>query len=204
MGEMSTTSVTGRIASGAAARLKEERAQGVVEFAIVITMLLFFFLGTIDFSRFMYYDTAIRNAARVGAEVAGNYCNMPDCGIQSSPTSDNVVMQAAYCEATQNQLASGLAQIKLQPTVSCTPCTTVTCNPCASSACATCTKDICIDPSGTRTQGSAVSVYVGYNFQPVSFYMRPFFHTRTCFPAGEPSENTHTICASATGRVSAH
>jgi hypothetical protein len=33
--------------------------------------------------------------------------------------------------------------------------------------------------------------------------MMPFFSTQTCFPAGEPSENTHTLCARSVGRVSA-
>jgi hypothetical protein len=188
----------------ATAALRDERAQGVVEFAILISILLFFFLGTIDFSRFIYYDTAIRNAARIGAEVAGNYCYVPGCGSQSSPTGDNIVMQATYCEATQNTMAGGLAAVQLAPTTSCTPCTTSACNPCSSSTCTPCTKDICISPSGTRTAGTDVTVYVGYNFQPISFYMTPFFSSQTCFPWGSASENTHTLCASAVGHVSAH
>jgi Flp pilus assembly protein TadG len=186
----------------AGSALQEERAQGVVEFAIVITILLFFFLGTIDFSRFIYYDTAIRNAARVGAEVAGNYCNVPSCGTQTGPTSDNIVMQATYCEATQNTLAGGLAAVKLQPTVSCTACTTSTCNPCSSTACTPCTKDICINPTdATRVASNNVTIYVGYYFQPISFFAIPLFSTKTCFPTGAASENTHNLCARAVGRV---
>jgi Flp pilus assembly protein TadG len=183
----------------------DESAQGVVEFAILIVALMLMFLGVVDFSRFMYYDTAIRNAARVGAEVAGNYCNVPGCGSQSTATSDDYVMQATYCEATQAQVASGIAAISLQPAVDCTPCTTSSCDPCSSTspylgACTPCQKDICINPTGTRSSGSSVTVYVGYNFQPLSFYMQPFFPSRTCFPSGS-TENTHTLCAEAVGRV---
>lgn len=182
--------------------MRQERAQGVVEFAVVITMLMFFFMGTIDFSRFMYYRTAIANAARVGAEVGGNYCNISTCGVQPSPTSDDVIMQATYCEATQNTLATGVAAIKLAPTVSCTPCTTVTCDPCSSSACTACAKDICIDPlAATRTKGTYFTVYVGYNFQPISPLISTFFPSQRCWASVGSTENTHTLCATAVGHV---
>lgn len=186
--------------------VRGEEAQAIVEFGIVITFLLLLFLGTIDFSRFIYYDSAIRSAARVGAEVAGNYCNMPGCGNQSSPTSDNLVMQATYCEATQNTLMSGLAAVSLSPSTSCTPCTTSTCNPCptAASSCPPCVKDICISPSGTRTSGSDVTVYVGYNFTPVSPYLSSFFPAQSCYTGDSTSTNHHTLCASMVGRVSEH
>jgi Flp pilus assembly protein TadG len=191
-----------------AAALRDERAQGVVEFALLITTLLFFFLGTVDFSRFMYYDSAIRNAARVGAEVAGNYCNVPGCGIQSAATPNDDIMQATYCEAAQNQAGTGTAAVNLSPKVNCTPCTTASCDPCSSSspylgACANCQTDICISPS-SRVAGDTVTIYVGYNFTPVSFYMKPFFSQQTCFPSGSTSESYHTLCAYAVGRVSEH
>lgn len=186
--------------------MREERAQGVIEFAIVVTMLLLFFMGTIDFSRFMYYDTAIRNAARVGAEVGGNYCNISACGVQTAPTTDDQIMQATYCAGTQNTLASGLAAIQLQPTVSCTACisgTSTTCDPCSGSTCSNCTKDICIDPSGaSRTKGSDFTVYVGYNFQPISPLMSNFFPSQQCWASVNSTENTHTLCATAVGHVS--
>lgn len=189
-------------------RAEDENAQGVVEFAILLVALMFMFLGVVDFSRFMYYDTAIRNAARVGAEVAGNYCNIPGCGSQTTPTSDDFVMQATYCEATQAQLGSGVATVSLRPSINCTPCTTSTCDPCSSTspylgACTPCQQDICISPTGTRSSGDTVSVYVGYNFQPLSFYMQPFFPTKTCFPSGS-TESTHTLCASSVGRIATH
>lgn len=186
--------------------IHDERAQGIVEFAFVATALMFLFLGTIDFSRFMYYDTAITNAARVGAETAGNYCNVPGCGVQNSPTTDDSVMQSTYCEATASQVSLGASAISLQPAVDCTPCTTTTCDPCSSTspylgACTPCTKDICINPTGTRTKGSTVTVYVGYLFKPYAFYIAPFFNDTTCFPSGSAGENEHTLCASAVGRV---
>lgn len=194
-----------RQARAVARRGNDESAQGVVEFAFLIVVLMLMFLGVVDFSRFMYYDTAIRNAARVGAEVAGNYCNIPGCGSQTSPTTDDYVMQATYCEAAQAELATGVSSVKLLPAVDCTPCTTSTCDPCSSTspylgACTPCQQDICINPTGTRTAGQSVTVDVGYNFTPLSFYMQPFFPTKTCFPSGS-TESTHTLCAEAVGRV---
>lgn len=187
--------------------LADERAQGVVEFAILGTLLMFFFLGVVDFSRFMYYDTAIRNAARVGAETAGNYCNVPGCGQPGAPTTDDTIMQATYCEASGAQLAGGAGSVSLQPAVACTPCTTSMCDPCSSTPpylgpCVPCRQDICISPTGTRTPGNTVTVYVGYNFTPVSAFMKPFFPTIHCFPAGS-TESAHTLCATAAGRVAA-
>lgn len=178
-----------------------EDAQALIEFGIVITVLLLFFLGTIDFSRFIYYDSAIRNATRVGAEVAGNYCNVPGCGNQSSPTSDSLVLQATYCEATQNTLGSGVAAVSLTPSATCTPCTTSTCDPCPTATCSPCSKDICISPSGTRTAGSTVTVTVGYNFKPISPYLSSFFPTQSCYVGDSTFTNHHTLCASTVGRV---
>lgn len=184
--------------------VRGEEAQALVEFGIIITALLLLFLGTIDFSRFVYYDSAIRNAARVGAEVAGNYCNMPGCGNQTSPTSDSLVLQATYCEATQNTLLSGLAEVSLAPTATCTPCTTSTCDPCPTTTCSSCSKDICISPSGTRTAGTNVTISVGYNFKPISPYLSPFFPAKSCYTGDSTLTNHHTLCASMVGRVSEH
>jgi Flp pilus assembly protein TadG len=41
---------------------REERAQGVIEFAVIAMILMFTFLGTVDFARFMYRD--FRDASR--------------------------------------------------------------------------------------------------------------------------------------------
>lgn len=189
----------------------QERAQGITEFAIVSMALMFFFLGTVDFARFMYYDTAIRNAARTGAETASNYCYIPGCGLQSSPTSDDVVMQSTYCEATGAQAVGGSSLVSLQPQINCTPCTTSTCDPCSSTspylgACTTCRTDICVSrsPSGSPAAGQTVTVYVGYNFRPISFLMAPFFNTVSCWKntVSGSTESTHTLCAQAVGRVS--
>jgi len=51
-----------------------ENAQGVIEFALMLTVLMLLFLGTVEFSRFLYYDNAIRNAARVGVETGMKHC----------------------------------------------------------------------------------------------------------------------------------
>lgn len=77
-----------------------EDAQGVIEFALIVTALLLVFLGTVDFSRFLYYTTAISNAARTGAEAASNHCfTRSNCATSSTPASADFVMWSVYCEA---------------------------------------------------------------------------------------------------------
>jgi hypothetical protein len=79
---------------------KGEGAQGVIEFALIITALLLVFLGTVDFSRFLYYDTAVRNAARVGAEAAINHCfNDTTCDSSATAASNDFVLWSVFCEA---------------------------------------------------------------------------------------------------------
>jgi hypothetical protein len=46
----------------------------------LITMPVLVFSGTVDFSRFMYFNTAVAEAARVGAETAIGHCpTAADC-----------------------------------------------------------------------------------------------------------------------------
>ena len=58
-----------------------ERAQGLIEFALMAPILMMLFLGTVDYGRFLYYSVAINNAARLGVETAVNHCyERYDCG----------------------------------------------------------------------------------------------------------------------------
>ena len=43
--------------------MSDEGAQSVVEFALLAMVLLIIFAGVVDFSRFMYFQTAVDNAA---------------------------------------------------------------------------------------------------------------------------------------------
>jgi hypothetical protein len=192
---------------------RDEGAQGLIEFAILASALMILFLGTVDFSRFLYFDNAIRSAARVGAETAGNHC-MPSCG-QTLTTVDFVV-QSAACEANIG--------LKPQPLQGCTNCKLTTSspiqcndpynpssatysavNPCNPS----CTQDVYVSPQ--YAPGSALSppstptlitVVVGYSFEPISPLMSAFFSEVSCYSGDSTSSNHHTLCATAYGKVS--
>ncbi len=202
--------------------LGSEGAQGLIEFAILVPVLLLFFLGTIDFSRYMYFDTAVTSAARTGAEMATNEV-LSGPFASGAPTTymTHYILQATACE--------GSPTVSLAPAVSCSACQTVstTCtgtnvDPCASAwyngsppACNACSQDICVArypsggscspapqswttaPNNGLVHGQCVRVVVGYNFQPVTFLISKFLPTRACW-VGDTT--THTICASAAGR----
>src|SRR5579872_6827705 len=74
-------------------RVRDENAQGLVEFAIVAMVLLLLFLGAVDYGRFLYYRAANQSAARVGAETASNHCPVSGstCGTTTTATSDAFV-----------------------------------------------------------------------------------------------------------------
>jgi Flp pilus assembly protein TadG len=184
-------------------RIHDENAQGVIEFALIVSVMLLLFLGTVDFGRFLYYDNVINSAARVGTEVAIDQCWSPAI-CQSTKgliATDDVVTQATVCEAS--------AFLALQPSVSsCDPCELnsdslclAATSPCQAACLAQlCQKDVCISPLGTRTDQTNVTVTVGYKFRPISFLMNQFFSTHACY-IGDPASNDHTICASSQGRV---
>jgi Flp pilus assembly protein TadG len=171
---------------------RDESAQGVIEFALIVTILLLIALGTFDYARFLYYQRGLTTAVRVGAEYASNHCyQRTTCGQTNTATPDLNVMWATSCES--------LPYISLTPTYqSCDPYQTVTCS---STSCSSCTADICVTPS-TRSTGTAVTVTVGYSFKPISFLIAPFFTEHSCFTGDTTSVNHHTLCASAVGRVS--
>jgi TadE-like protein len=191
---------------------RDEGAQGLIEFAFLASALMFVFLGTIDFSRFLYYDNAIRSAARVGAERAGNHC-APTCG--QTVTTVDFVVQAAVCEAN-----IGLAPV---PPQGCTNCKLTTgspircndpynpssvtysaTNPCSPS----CSQDVYVDPvfapntTASAAANTAITVTVGYSFKPITPLMNQFFSEVACYPGDVASVNDHTLCASALGRES--
>src|SRR5579872_3563110 len=103
-----------------------EEAQALIEFAFFAVILLYFFLGTVDFGRFLYYDNAIRSAARVGAEVASNHCPYAksSCGNSGTVVGDNYVIWSTYCEAAPyanlnlGQYATGQPNTKFTTTPS--------------------------------------------------------------------------------------
>lgn len=189
-------------------RVHEERAQGVVEFAFIATVLMLLFLGTVDFARFLYYDLSIQSATRVGAETASNHCpSKADCYL-SAATPDDYVLQAAYCEANPY-----LTLNMVNPITTCSPCgPSLTCtDPCGSTggcqACPTSGQDVCLTrdttttTSGCSSSHACVTVSIGYHFQPISFYLSWLFSAQPCW-TGDSTSNGHTLCASAMGRVS--
>jgi hypothetical protein len=189
-------------------RIHDERAQGVVEFAIILMALMLMFLGTVDFSRFLYYQTAIQSAARAGAGASVKQCVSIDasCG---TPSND-YVLQATVCEA-QPFVALQAAS----PIVSCNPCgpksTACPNGPCGTAGCQACPtqgQDVCVSQdtssSSCSTAHPCFKVNVGFNFQPISFFLTAgnwLYPARSCW-GSDPTSNGHTLCASAEGRAS--
>jgi hypothetical protein len=204
-----------------------EEAQAVLEILIIFPVLLFFFLGTVDLVRFMYYAGAIQSAARVGAEAASNHCPYAGaaCGQSGTAVSDTFVIWSTYCEAAtsvnlnlgqypigQPNTTPSAVQAYQSTTIS--PCTaddtrktwTPTCN--NGSSCANCINDICVAPT-TRSSSTQVSVSLGYDFRPITPLMDRFFSDQQCWlatdtpaPLGsDPASNKHTLCARAVGGV---
>jgi Flp pilus assembly protein TadG len=206
-------------------RMRDERAQGVVEFALIATILMMLFLGTVDYARFLYYGTAIRNAAQSGAQMEATGCtNRITCGRLHVASADDLSLQAAVCAPKP--------YVNLQPyptsaswefcaacvtsTYTCyrnDPCypTSTSTNVCSSSMC---TLDVCVCRKATTAgavlqcpnsanpaHGDVVQVSVGYAFSPISPLMKSFFSTRSCYPGDNASSNQHTLCATAVGRV---
>lgn len=192
-------------------RIHNEEAQSLIEFALFITFAMLMLLGTIDFSRFMYFDTAIHSAARLGAEVAGNHCT-PSCGTIPVTTVDWVV-ETTVCEASIGlqpqpvQGCNGCAYIKGGPGGCNDPynTSTTTYSPTAPSL----TQDVYVSPAYAPdspdpglTSPTVVTVSVGYNFTPVTPLMQQFFQPISCFPGDSVASNHHTLCATAVGKIS--
>jgi TadE-like protein len=175
-----------------------ERAQGVVEFGFVITIVALLFMGTLDYARFLYFDVAITSAARVGAETASNHCAFAstNCNVNPTVVADSFVMWNTYCEAVPSPtLRPQFTDCGASGGTSFTPA-------CVSGdSCTPCTEDICVSPSA-RSVGTQVTVSVGYSFKPYTLLMAPFFPDKSCFTGDTASTNHHTICASSVGRVS--
>jgi TadE-like protein len=177
-----------------------ERAQGLIEFAIIAPSLILIFLGVVDFSRFMYFNQAIVSAARAGGDAAINHCAFhATCGMIDTPVGDDFIVQAVYCDASPN--------VQLQPqAATCASCLTTNCNSpvtiCNVSCLAKiCTQDICINPlAAGRTNGMDVTVTVGYSWKPITPLIATFFPDKACW-SQDPATNHHTLCASATGNV---
>jgi Flp pilus assembly protein TadG len=198
-----------------------EEAQGVIEFAILASVLLLLFLGTVDFARFMYYSSALNNAASAGAQVetSGGAINRSLAGTLYSAVTDNYALQASVCE--------GRPYVNLTPYPTgagydfCAAClsSSATCNnndPCqvtagtnsCGSLCSS-SGDVCIcrpdtscPPSGaTPSTGQKVVVTVGYKFVPITPLIRQFFPAQSCWSGDSTSLAGHTICAQAVGRV---
>jgi Flp pilus assembly protein TadG len=177
-----------------------EHAQGLIEFALIAPSLILIFLGVVDYSRFMYFNQAIVNAARAGGDTAINHCAFhATCGMIDTPVGDDFIVQSVYCDAAP--------YVQLQPqAATCASCLTTNCNSLVTICNATClasicTKDICINPlAATRNNGMDVTITVGYSWKPITPLIATFFPDKACW-SQDPASNHHTLCASATGNV---
>lgn len=180
--------------------LRSEQAQGLIEFALIAPSLILIFLGVVDFSRFLYFNQAIVNAARAGGDTAINHCAFhATCGMVDTPVGDDFIVQSVSCDAAP--------YVRLQPQVAtCASCLTTNCNAgvtICSAACLAqiCMKDVCINPlAATRTNGMDVTITVGYSWKPITPLIATFFPDKACW-SQDPSSNHHTLCASSTGNV---
>ena len=81
--------------------MTDDRAQALVEFALVLPVLLLMILGVLDLGRAVYAQSALVSAARTGARVAVVDQNLgTDCG--ASPG-------VARCVAAKEAVALGMA-----------------------------------------------------------------------------------------------
>jgi hypothetical protein len=106
-------------------------------------------------------------------------------------TTDDAILHATVCEAQPD--------ISLQPSfASCTPCANGNCSgPCTGlGPCAV--QDVSISSAATRASGSDVTVWVGYNFVPITPLINQFFQTLTC---GDTT-GVHDMCTYSNGHVS--
>ena len=181
---------------------RDEAAQGLIEFAIIAMAAAWIFLGTVDFARFLYFDSTIRNAARVGAEVASEHCAFRGggCGTSGAAVSDTYVLWSTSCEASSN---AGVATVHLTPTYSsCAPTGSPSFTPPCVGVCTNCTNDVCVSsPDSPRVTHSLVTVSVGYSFKPVNPLIGLLFSEKSCYSGDSTSANHHTLCSSAVGRV---
>lgn len=73
--------------------LRDEQANSMVELSLIVSLLLLLLLGTLDYGRFRYYDSAFGNAAEVGPQTAMHPCSYrSSCDAQALPQPDLVVM----------------------------------------------------------------------------------------------------------------
>jgi hypothetical protein len=128
--------------------------------------------------------------------MAINHCpNHASCGMIDTPTGDDYVVQAVYCDAAPT------IQLAPQPST-CASCLTSSCAVCNAACLAgLCVQDICVSPpAATRLNGQDVTVSVGYSWKPITPLIGAFFPDKACW-SSDPLSNHHTLCASATGSV---
>jgi Flp pilus assembly protein TadG len=188
---------------------RDEEAQGLIEFALLLTALSLIFVGVVDYSRFMYYQTSIQSAARVGAETASNNCyRLTGCTNLSQSTINSGIMQATECET------SGASRLTWSPSIDCSnqssdPCAncTTTTNWCSSTSLEpggnVCVQRFAADCTTTQstatvTDGQCVKITVGYNFHPISLLVGNIFSKHACW-TGDTFK--HQLCATAVGTV---
>jgi Flp pilus assembly protein TadG len=102
-----------------ASRLRQERGQALVEFAVVLPVLLLLVMGIIFFGRYESYSSQMTQLAEVGArDAAVNFASTTTCSV--SPTIPTLACYIAS-QAT-GELASGSSDVKqLSVTVDCNP-----------------------------------------------------------------------------------
>jgi Flp pilus assembly protein TadG len=106
-----------------ASRLRQERGQALVEFAVVLPVLLLLVMGIIFFGRYESYNSQMTQLAEVGArDAAVNFVPTTSNGgaCQSAPTTASL---ACYIQnQATGELASGSSDVKqLSVTVDCDP-----------------------------------------------------------------------------------
>lgn len=82
-----------------------QRAQSMVEFALVGPLLLFVAFGAVDFGRAYFHQNEITNAAREGARLAilrDHMCNTVN-GSSSDCKSSTVTNETSVCQAILNE-----------------------------------------------------------------------------------------------------
>ena len=66
--------------------VKSQQAQGLVEFALLLPILVLFLMVIFDIGRAVYFYSAVNNAAREGARSGGIYCPGDTCWLNVQNT----------------------------------------------------------------------------------------------------------------------
>ena len=147
------------------ALLRSERAQSLVELALLTPLLLILIIGVVEMGRYASLGILVGNAARAGAQYgAQNFAHAADItNIQCAVQNESLTTAPACPSSNPTGLTATSSAV-----CGCDNGGTITPNPETNAACAT----IC---SGSNHKVVSVQVTASGTFNPIFNYTRPLF-----------------------------